>query len=170
MSIMLIGYRGSGKTTVGQKLADRLWQDLVDTDKLVAKNAGKSIREIFEQEGEARFRELESAVVKEVVQKPECVISLGGGAVLREDNREAIRASGHKVIYLKCEPETLHKRIEADAATSLTRPNLTQFQGLEEIEKVSAEREPIYRAMMTAELDVTNLSPEEAVVYIVRLL
>src|SRR3954462_10906217 len=170
MSIVLIGYRGSGKTTVGQKLADRLWQDLVDTDKLVVKNAGKSIKEIFEQEGEARFRELESAVVKEVLQKPECVISLGGGAVLREDNREAIRASGHKVIYLKCEPETLHRRIEADAATSLTRPNLTQFQGLEEIEKVSAEREPIYRAMMTAELDVTNLSPEEAVVYIVRLL
>jgi shikimate kinase len=170
MSIVLIGYRGSGKTTVGQKLADRLWQDLVDTDKLVVKNAGKSIKEIFEQEGEAHFRELESAVVKEVVQKPECVISLGGGAVLREDNREAIRASGHKVIYLKCEPETLHTRIEADAATSLTRPNLTQFQGLEEIEKVSAEREPIYRAMMTAELDVTNLSPEEAVVYIVRLL
>jgi shikimate kinase len=170
MSIVLIGYRGSGKTTVGQKLADRLWQDLVDTDKLVVTKAGKSIKEIFEQDGEPRFRELESDVVKEVLQRPECVISLGGGAILREDNRDAIKSSGHKVIYLKCDPETLHKRIEADAATSLMRPNLTQFSGVEEIEAVLAEREPIYRGTMTAELDVTNLSPEEAVVYIVRLL
>ena len=170
MSIVLIGYRGSGKTTVGQKLADRLWQDLVDTDKLVVTKAGKSIKDIFEQDGEPRFRELESEVVKEVLQKPECVISLGGGAVLREDNRDAIRASGHKVIYLKCDPETLHQRIEADAATSMMRPSLTEFSGVEEIEAVLAEREAIYRGMMTAELDVTNLSPEEAVVYIVRLL
>jgi shikimate kinase len=170
MSTILIGYRGSGKTTIGQKLADRLWQDLVDTDALIVKKTGKSIKEIFEQEGEERFRDLESAVVREVCQLPEAVISLGGGAVLREENRQAIKQAGHKVIYLKCEPETLFKRIEADAATSIMRPSLTQFGGIEEVERVSAEREPIYRSMMTAELDVTNLSPEEAVVYIVRLM
>jgi len=170
MSIVLIGYRGSGKTTIGQKLADRLWQDLIDTDKLIVKKAGKSIKEIFEQDGEPRFRDLETEVVKEVCKLQDVVISLGGGAVLREENRAAIKDAGHKVIYLKCEPETLHKRIEADASTSLMRPNLTQFQGIEEIERVLAEREPVYRGMMTGELDVTNLSPEEAMVYIVRLL
>src|SRR3954468_8661514 len=104
MSIVLIGYRGSGKTTTGQKLADRLWQDLVDTDKLIVKKAGKSIKEIFEQEGEGRFRDLESEVVREVVKLQDVVISMGGGAVLREENRQAIKDSGHKVIYLKCEP------------------------------------------------------------------
>ena len=170
MSIVLIGYRGSGKTTIGQKLADRLWQDLVDTDKLIVKKTGKSIKEIFEQEGEGRFRDIESEVVREVVKLQDVVISMGGGAVLREENRQAIKDSGHKVIYLKCEPAELHKRIEADAATSLMRPNLTEFGGVEEIEKVLAEREAIYRGMKSAELDVTNLSPEEAVVYIVRML
>ncbi|MDB5321591.1 MAG: shikimate kinase [Phycisphaerales bacterium] len=170
MSIVLIGYRGSGKTTTGQKLADRLWQDLVDTDKLIVKKAGKTIKEIFEQEGEQNFRNLESEVVREVVKLQDVVISMGGGAVLREENRQAIKESGHKVIYLKCEPTELHRRIEADEATSMMRPNLTQFGGVEEIERVLAEREAIYREMKTAELDVTNLSPEEAMVYIVRLL
>lgn len=171
MSIVLIGYRGSGKSTVGQKLANRLWQDLVDTDQLVVKKAGKSIKEIFEQDGEARFRELESEVVREVAKLQDVVISLGGGAILKEENRAALKESGHKIIYLKCEPEELYRRIQADEATSLMRPSLTGSGGsLEEVEQVLAQREPIYRSVMTAELDVTNLSVEDAVVYIVRLL
>lgn len=171
MSIVLIGYRGSGKSTVGQKLANRLWQDLVDTDQLVVKKAGKSIKEIFEQDGEARFRELESEVVREVAKLQDVVISLGGGAILKEENRAALKESGHKIIYLKCEPEELYRRIQADEATSLMRPSLTGLGGsLEEVEQVLAQREPIYRSVMTAELDVTNLSVEDAVVYIVRLL
>jgi shikimate kinase len=170
MSIVLIGYRGSGKTTTGQKLADRLWQDLIDTDKLIVQKSGQTIKEIFETHGEARFRDLEAQVVREVMQLQDVVISLGGGAPLREDNRQIIKDSGHKVIYLKCDPEELHRRIEADAATSLMRPGLTSSGGLEEIHNLLAQREPIYRSMMTAELDVTNLSPEEAMVYIVRLL
>src|SRR2546426_367574 len=105
MSIVLIGYRGSGKSTIGQKLADRLWQDFIDTDQLIIKRAGKSIKEIFEREGEGRFRELESEVVKEAARLEDVVISLGGGAILREENRAAIRDGGHKVIYLRCEPE-----------------------------------------------------------------
>ena len=171
MSIVLIGYRGSGKTTIGEKLANRLWQELVDTDKLIVKKAGKTIADLFEQDGEQRFRDIETEVVKEVAKLQDVVISLGGGAVLREENRHALKDAGHKVIYLKCDPEVLHRRIEADAATSLMRPSLTHLGGgLDEIEKVLAEREPIYRSAMTAELDVTNLSPEDAVVYIVRLL
>jgi shikimate kinase len=174
MSIVLIGYRGSGKTTVGQKLADRLWQDLVDTDKLIVKRAGKTIKEIFEQDGEARFRELESEVVREVAKLENAVISVGGGAVLREENRAALKEAaqgGHKIIYLKCEPEELYRRIQADEATSIMRPSLTGLGGsIEEVEQMLVEREPIYRSVMTAELDVTNLSVEDAVVYIVRLL
>jgi shikimate kinase len=170
MSTVLIGYRGSGKTTIGQKLADRLWQDLVDTDRLIVQRAGKSIKEIFEQKGEEYFRDLEEQAVREVAKMQDKVISLGGGAVLREANRNAIKEAGHKVIYLKCEPEELHRRIQADTSTSLMRPNLTQFTGLEEIEKVLSQREPVYRSMMTGELDVTNLSAEDAVVYIVRML
>jgi shikimate kinase len=171
MSIVLIGYRGSGKTTIGQKLADRLWQELVDTDGLIVQRAGQSIRAIFESRGEAAFRTLEADVVRETLKLNDVIISLGGGAVLREENRAAIKASGHKVIYLRCEAEELLRRIEADAATAEQRPSLTNFGGrIEEVERLLAEREPIYRSVMTAELDVTNLSVEEAVVYIVRLL
>lgn len=171
MSIVLIGYRGSGKSTIGYKLANRLWQEVVDTDALVVKKAGKTIAEIFEQDGEQRFRDLETEVVKEVAILQDVVISLGGGAVVREENRRALKEAGHKIVYLKCDPEVLLQRIQSDAATSMSRPNLTNlFGGIEEIEKVLAEREPIYRELMTAELDVTNLSVEDAVVYIVRLL
>src|SRR5579859_5667866 len=102
MSTLLIGYRGSGKTTIGQKLADRLWQPFVDVDELIVKEAGKSIKDIFEQDGEAAFRELEEKAIVQAIGMTEHVVALGGGSVLRESNRVAIKASGRKVIYLKC--------------------------------------------------------------------
>lgn len=171
MSILLIGYRGCGKTTIGRKLADRLWQPFVDTDDLVVQKAGKSIKDIFEQDGEPHFRDLESVVLIEALGLQDVVLSLGGGAVLREANRRAIRASGHKVIYLRSDPATLHRRIQEDAATASMRPALTALGGTEEeVAQVLAQREPLYRQTMTAELEVTHLTPEEAVVYIVRLM
>jgi shikimate kinase len=171
MSIVLIGYRGSGKSTIGKKLADRLWQPYVDVDELIVKKAGKNIKEIFEQDGEAAFRDFESQAIKEVSGLSEHVIGLGGGSLGREENRQLIKNGGHKVIYLKCDAAELHRRIHADPKTIATRPSLTHLGGtIEEIEKLLAEREPTYRAAKTAELDVTHLSPEEAVVYIVRLL
>jgi|SRR5688500_626362 len=171
MSIFLIGYRGSGKSTVGRKLADRLWQPFVDTDDLVVKKAGKTIGQIFEQDGEQRFRDLETEAVREVCQLQEHVISLGGGSLMRPENREAIKASGGKLVYLKCDAAELAKRIAADPQTGETRPALTGYGGgVEEIEQLLAQREPIYREMKHAELDVTYLTPEDVVVYVVRLL
>jgi shikimate kinase len=172
VSIVLIGYRGSGKSTIGRKLADRLWQPFVDTDELIVRKAGgKTIKDIFETDGEQKFRDIESEVVREVSLLQENVIALGGGALVREENRKHIKDAGHKLIYLKCEPEVLLKHIQADPDTAKTRPALTSLGGnVEEIRKLLTEREPIYRQAMSAELDVTNLTPEEAVVYIVRLL
>ena len=170
MSVVLIGYRGSGKSTVGKRLADRLWQPFVDTDALIVRKAGKSIREIFEHQGEQAFRDLESTIVRDTLKLKEHVISLGGGALLREENRAALKASGHKVVYLKCAPEELYKRITADPDSADARPDLTMEGGLEEVKNLLAAREPTYRAAMSAELDVTHLSPPDAVVYIVRLL
>lgn len=171
MSIVLIGYRGCGKTTIGRRLADRLWQPFVDTDELIVARAGKTIADIFEQHGEAHFRDLETQVVKDACGMAEHVIALGGGALVREENRQALKDSGHKVIYLKCDPRELLKRIQADARSPDSRPPLTGAGGgLEEIKKVLAEREAVYRTAMSAELDVTHLTPEDACVYIVRLL
>jgi shikimate kinase len=171
MSICLIGYRGSGKTTVGRKLADQLWQTFVDVDERLVQQAGKSIKDIFEQDGEARFRELESSVIKDVSALTEHVIALGGGSLLREENRKTLRDAGMRLIYLKCEAEELHRRIHSDPATAANRPSLTQLGGgIEEIRKLLDEREPIYREMMHAELDVTHLTPDEAALRLVRLL
>jgi len=171
MSIVLVGYRGCGKTTIGKRLADRLWQPFVDVDDLIVKKSGrKTIREIFESDGEPVFRDLETRVMHEVSRLAEHVIGLGGGSLGREENRAAIKSAGHKVIYLRCEPAELHKRIHSDPQTAATRPALTSLGGnLDEIKKLLAEREPHYRQVMTAELDVTHLSPEDAVVYITRL-
>lgn len=171
MSVFLIGYRGSGKSTVGRRLADRLWQTFLDSDDLVVRAAGRSIKEIFAAEGEAGFRDRESAVVRELAMLSEHVVALGGGAVLRAANRTALRDGGHKVIYLKCDAAELHRRIQADPQTAASRPALTGLGGgLAEVEKLLAEREPIYRSCMTAELDVTNLSAEDATAYIARLM
>lgn len=172
MATVLIGYRGSGKTTVGRRLADQLWQPFVDIDEQIVAKAGKTIKEIFEQGGESAFRELEEQAVQDTLKLPgDRVISLGGGAVLREANRTAIASGAHKVIYLRCEPAALHQRIHADPNTAANRPNLTHLGGgIAEIERLLAEREPLYRSLMTSELDVTHLTPEETVVYIARML
>jgi|KBSMisStandDraft_5_1062788.scaffolds.fasta_scaffold1707880_1 shikimate kinase len=171
MSAILVGYRGSGKTTVGRKLADRLWLKFVDTDELVVAAAGKSIKDIFENDGEARFRELEDDAVQKVCAMQDHVISMGGGAVVKAENRKAIKDSGFKCVYLRCEPAVLLQRIQADPQTAATRPALTKLAGsVEEIKTLLASREPLYREVMTAELDVTHLTPDEAMVYLTRLL
>ena len=171
MSIILLGYRGSGKTTIGRRLADRLWQKFVDTDDLVAAAAGMSIKDIFEIRGEDHFRDLETQALRKALALEDQVIALGGGAIKREENRQLITASSHKRIYLRCEPEVLYDRIHNDPATAATRPALSPAGGnLEEIMSILAERHPLYKAVATAELDVTHLTPPDAVVYIVRLL
>jgi shikimate kinase len=171
MTIFLLGYRGSGKTTIGRRLADRLWIKFVDTDDLIVQAAGKSIADIFAQDGEGKFRELEIEAVQQAARLKDHVIALGGGAVLREENQAAISDPAHKRIYLRCDPQTLLERISGDPATASNRPPLTPHSGgLEEIKAVLAEREPIYRQVMTSELDVTNLSPDKACAYISRML
>ncbi len=171
MTVVLLGYRGSGKTTVGRKLADRLWVKFVDTDELVVAAAGKNIREIFEQDSEARFRELEMAAVREVCGREDHVVALGGGAVLREENRALLKSMSASRIYLRCQPSELLKRIEADPETAATRPSLTKLAGSPaEIEAMLKIREPLYREVMTKELDVTHLSIDEAMTYITKLM
>src|SRR5687768_6146727 len=170
MGMILLGYRGSGKTTIGKKLADRLWQKSVENDDIIVKTTGKTIKEIFEQLGEQRFRDLEAEAVKKAMTMQDHVIALGGGAVLRPETRELLKNSAHKRLYLRCEPHELLRRVEADPRSATDRPDLTELGGnIDEVQRVLTEREPLYREVMTAELDVTNLSMEETVVRLVRL-
>lgn len=171
MSVFLIGYRGSGKSTIGRNLARRLRQEFLDSDELIVKKAGKTIREIFRQEGEPAFRDLEAQIILELAGRKDHVIALGGGALERAENRRALGAGDHQIIYLRCEVTALLRRISGDAGTSDNRPHLSNLGGgIEEIQEVLAQREPIYRAAMTDELDVTHLTPDQAAEQIVRLL
>jgi shikimate kinase len=171
MSIILIGYRGSGKTTVGRKLADRLGRKFVDADDLIIRDAGLSIRQIFARFGESHFRDLETKTIGQLAEYQDHVIALGGGALGRVENRQALSGKNHQIIHLRCQAAELLNRINADSGTSDNRPALTDLGGgLEEIQKLLRQREPIYTGMMTAELDVTHLSPDQAALEIARLL
>jgi len=170
MNIALIGYRGSGKSSIGRRLAGQLWMDFVDTDAVIVQRAGRTIREIFEQGGEAAFRDLEAQVVADVMARDNQVIALGGGAILRQESVQRIKAAA-KVIYLLADAATLHGRIAADPATAHARPSLTVAGGsLEEVQALLAVRDPLYRAAADATLEVTRLSVEDAAAHLMRMI
>jgi shikimate kinase len=160
MNLYLIGYRGSGKTTVARLVAEQAGLPWIDADDELERRAGKTIREIFAESGEAAFRDLETTVVQSLAKGPAQVVALGGGAILREQNRQAIGHSG-KVVWLRASPETLRGRIEADATTSQRRPNLTSGGGLAEIEELLAVRTPLYAACADYVVDVDQKTPAE---------
>src|SRR5262245_31375942 len=124
MNLLLIGYRGTGKSTVAHLLAERLGWRSVDSDERIEELAGCSIADIFASQGEGAFRDLESQVVAELAAGDQTVLSLGGGAVLRPENRATLAAAG-PMVWLTASPETLWGRIQADPETAARRPNLT---------------------------------------------
>jgi shikimate kinase len=171
MNIVLIGYRGSGKSAIGTCLAARLSLAFVDTDGLIVQRAGKTIREIFEGEGETGFRAHESDVIRDVATTDRQVIALGGGAVLRAENIAALRRHpGSKIVWLQAAPDVLYRRIAADTATSANRPNLTAAGGLGEVKRLLAARTPLYHAAADVAYDVSDVTVEQAAAQVMKLL
>ena len=143
MVVTLIGYRGTGKTSVAGPLAARLGFQSVDADTEIEHRAGLTIREIFADEGEPGFRARERDVMAEYLAQDRIVIAAGGGAVLDADTRARIRVAG-PAVWLRATVKTIERQVAADATTRDRRPNLTTG-GRREIEEVLALREPIYR-------------------------
>ncbi len=141
--LFLIGYRGTGKSTVGRLIAAALGWEFLDADDRIEGLAGKSVADIFATEGEAGFRDLESAVLAELCQQDQRVIATGGGVVQRPFNRELLSTAGY-VAWLTASPETIWQRMQSDPATTARRPNLTTG-GLDEVVNLLAVREPLYR-------------------------
>ena len=158
MNLVLIGYRATGKTTLARLLAERLGWDWIDADVEIERRAGKSIARIFAEEGEPAFRDLEAEVIADLCRRDRLVLAAGGGAPMRPESRQAMRASG-KVVWLKARPETIHARMSADATTTARRPDLTDKGGLEEIVDLLARREPVYRQSAHLEIDTEAKSP-----------
>jgi shikimate kinase len=142
MNIVLIGYRGTGKSTVGRLLAARLGRELVSTDAEIVKRARRTIPEIVAQQGWDYFRDLESDICREFAGRDQLVIDTGGGAVLRAQNVEALKKDG-TVFWLTASVETIAKRIGGDNQ----RPSVTGFKSfVDEIQDVLQERMPKYQA------------------------
>jgi shikimate kinase len=160
MNIALIGYRGTGKTAVARQLARSLGWDWVDADIEVELAAGKSIAAIFADDGEPAFRDLEAAVLADLIQRDHAILALGGGVVLRPVNRTLVRQAG-RVVWLTATPETIAERMAADATTALRRPNLTAAGGLDEIRGLLDERSPLYRQCCDLEIDTEAKTPTE---------
>jgi shikimate kinase len=160
VNVFLIGYRGSGKTTVAAALAQRLDWPWIDADAELERRAGKTIKQIFAGQGELAFRDLESAVLANLVKLDRHIVALGGGVVLREANRRLLAGRG-KVIWLQASPEVLQARISGDATTAERRPNLTGQGGLAEIRTLLAERTPIYASCADLTVDAEKQSAAE---------
>lgn len=141
-NIILIGFMGTGKTSLGKAAAGKLKIPFLDTDDLIVSREGMSINEIFATKGEAYFRSLETQIIRELQDlEGGHVIAVGGGLPLREENRPLLRKLG-RVVYLRTSPPVLARRLEADT----TRPILRQGEGstLEKVERILKEREPKY--------------------------
>lgn len=137
MIVYLVGMPGSGKSTVGPELAARLGVPFVELDSEVERAAGSTVREIFQRDGEARFRELEAAALAEAAARDPSVVSCGGGVVLEPANRVTLRATG-EVVFLSVPLEVLAERVRPSAERPLIRA-----EG--DLERLYREREALYR-------------------------
>jgi len=162
-NIILIGFMGSGKTEVGRRLAERLGYTFVDTDAVIEKKEGRSIPDIFDEHGEAYFRDLETEVVKGLSGIRHHIISTGGGIVLNRDNIATLKQIG-LVVWLKASPETIYERVRHESH----RPILRVDKPMEEIKRLLDLRSSLY-SEADVSIDVDGLQVEEIVNSIVEV-
>ena len=150
-NIYLVGMPGAGKTTVGRQLAKRMQRSFVDADHEIESRTGVRIPLIFDIEGEQGFRDRESKVIKELASEDNLVIATGGGAVLRPENRAALKQGG-TVIYLHVAPRLLFERTRLDP----NRPLLQVADPMQKIEELFAQRDPLYREVADIVINSTG--------------
>jgi shikimate kinase len=162
--LVLVGLMGVGKSTVGRALAARLGRPFVDTDAMVEARAGRSVRDIFAQQGEAAFRDLESEVLHDVLGGDEpLVVAAAGGVVLREQNRAELRRRADRVVWLRADPALLVERVRAGGH----RPLLDDDpEGT--LRRLESEREPLYREVADAVVSVDGRTVHEVVEAVLR--
>ena len=163
--LVLVGLPGSGKTTVGRQLARRLAIPFVDSDHAIENRLGCSVREYFEREGEARFRDIESEVLSDLSQNYTGVLSTGGGSVLRPENRQCLRERGH-VFYLRSTPEEVFRRLRYDQ----NRPLLQVSDPMARLRDLFEARDPIYKEAAHDVIETNRPSVSTLVNMIIRKL
>jgi len=168
MNIVLIGFRGTGKSTVGRLLSKRLERDFIDSDKQIESSTEKTIKSIFEEDGEEGFRKIEADTIAELSKADNKVISAGGGAVLKEDNVRNLKDNGFLVL-LEATPEIIHNRIEQDEKTTQQRPSLTDKKPLDEIKHLIEQRDHAYKSAADFTINTSYVSCEDIVNEIITI-
>ena len=153
-NVVLIGFMGTGKTAAGSLLAEKLGRDFVELDALIEQKAGKTIPEIFAQDGEIAFRELEIEAAKDVAEKENVVIACGGGVVLNKINIDRLRKSS-VLVYLTASPNVILRRTLSDGDT---RPLLSVSDKAKEIGELLKFRKPFYERAADIEINTSRLS------------
>lgn len=162
MNIILIGFRGTGKTTIGRILAQRLGKVFIDADEYLELHEKKTIRDIFAEGGEDQFRDIEVRVIEELCRLNDTIIATGGGVILREENVRRLKRNGI-ITLLEADVNTIYKRIYEDIQTQHKRPNLTNLNGYQEIEYLLAYRRSLYDKAADFVFDTTVLPINDTV-------
>jgi len=165
-SIALIGFMASGKTAVGRLLAQRTGKNFIELDSLIAERAGKSIEEIFTQDGESYFRELEIALVKEIADNNNQVIACGGGVVLNKINIDRLKKQA-TIVLLEAKPEILLKRALNDQTV---RPLLKGYDKMSRIKELLDFRQPFYKRAADITIDTSHMDIRQIADKIIELL
>ncbi len=159
--LVLIGGRGTGKSTVGWLIAARAGRPFIDSDREIEVRSGRSIRAIFDELGEPAFRDWEeSTLARLAAEAPEAVLATGGGAILREANRNVLRGFG-LVAWLTANPAEMGRRLQAHRSGLAERPALTPAGTLDEIVAVLAARQPLYASLADVTIATDGLTPTE---------
>ncbi|MCD8036580.1 MAG: shikimate kinase [Clostridiales bacterium] len=164
-NIVLVGFMGCGKTTIGKKLARANDCVFIDMDDEIEKRAGMKITDIFEKYGEAEFRKMETELCEELSVRQGCVIATGGGVIKSEKNMELLKKNGI-VLYIKASPEHIYNNIRGDKS----RPLLNGGNKMKKIRDMMEERRPLYEERSDVEADITGMKSSEAVGLIMDIL
>ena len=159
--LFLVGYRGTGKSSIGRRLGELLKRPVADSDDCIEQAARKSIRAIFADDGETCFRDLESKAIHDIATNDtSTIVALGGGAIVREQNRAIIKDCG-SVVWLQASVSEIARRINNDAMTNERRPALTQLGANEEIVRLLTIREPMYREVADFKVETDHRTVED---------
>jgi shikimate kinase len=159
--ITLVGYRGTGKSTVAALLADRYACGWADADAVLEERLGTTIAALVRDRGEAAFRDAETAILEDLLGSDVGVLATGGGVVLRAGNRDLLRHRGRPVVWLMAPAHVVRGRLAADPLTRDRRPALAGDDPLAEIDGALAAREPFYREVADAAFDTAGATPAE---------
>jgi shikimate kinase len=164
-NIILVGYMGSGKSTVGKNIALLNGYTFVDTDEMIVENENRTINEIFAEDGEQAFRDMETALLRRLIDenKEKLIIATGGGMPLRKENRELLRRLG-EVVYLEASPETIYERLKDDT----TRPLLQCDNPRQKIADMVSDRRAAYEESAFMVINVDKLEQSKVAQEIIR--